>query len=191
MKKTVSILFIAIILAAGTCIITSCAASQKKTETQSVVMQNNHQQIKKMFEQRLNLTEKQKQKAAQIHKEGREQMKPIMMKLELKHQEVDNIRLSKMSQQAQQEKIDEINSQIKELEKQAQEIRKQNTKEFENILTKKQKSELEKMKAEGRERFERNHPPRPPFGGLGTPSFLFRPLFPPPGVHPEPDFDEK
>ena len=38
------------------------------------------------------------------------------------------------------------------------------------------------MKAEGRARIEQNHPPRPPFQGLGTPNFLLRPLLPPPGV---------
>lgn len=36
------------------------------------------------------------------------------------------------------------------------------------------------MKAEGRARFEQNHPARAPFGGLGTPVFFFKPLLPPP-----------
>ena len=59
------------------------------------------------------------------------------------------------------------------------EIRKKNSQEFESILNKKQKAELEKMKSEGRARFEQNHPPRPPFAGLGTPGFLMsKPLFP-------------
>ena len=38
---------------------------------------------------------------------------------------------------------------IKELEKQAQEIRKKNTQEFEKILNKKQKAELERMRTNG------------------------------------------
>ena len=34
------------------------------------------------------------------------------------------------------------------------------------------------MKAEGRAQFEKNHPARPPFQGLGAPGFLMpKPLF--------------
>ena len=80
----------------------------------------------------------------------------------------------------QQERINQLNIEIKELEKQADEIRKKNTQEFEKILNKKQKAELEQMKAEGRARFERKHPPRPPFRGLGTPNFILKPILPPP-----------
>jgi len=180
MKKTLSVILIATVLAAGAVVINSYAKTDKNIQTQSAPEQQNRQAAIKLFEQRLNLTEKQKQKAAQIHKEGRTLMKPVMMQIEVKRQEIENVKLTKMTQKAQQERIDEINSEIKELEKQAQEIRKKNTQEFENLLNKKQKTELEKMKAEGRARFEREHPPRPPFGGLGTPGFLFRPLLPPP-----------
>ena len=90
------------------------------------------------------------------------------------------VKLSRISEKAQKERIAQINTEIKELEKQAQEIRKKNSQEFESILNKKQKAELEKMKAEGRERFERYHKARPPFQGLGTPNILLRPVLPPP-----------
>ncbi len=155
-------------------------AAQTPVKTPEAVQRPSRQEMRKMFEQRLKLTEKQKQKAAQIHKEGKEQIKPVIMKLDLKRQELEMVKLSKMSERAQQEKATELNAEIKELEKQAQDIRKKNTQEFESILNKKQKAELEIMKAEGRARFERKHPPRAPFQGLGTPNFLFRPLLPPP-----------
>lgn len=71
-------------------------------------------------------------------------MRPIMMKIEVKHQEIETVKLTKMTERAQKERIDQINSEIKELEKQAQEIRKKNSQEFESILNKKQKAELEK-----------------------------------------------
>lgn len=139
------------------------------------------EQMKKNFEKRLNLSEKQKQQAKVIHEQGREQMKPIFYQIELKHQEIDAIKRSRMAEKAQQERINQISEEINELEKQAREIRRKNSQEFEKILNKKQKAELEKMKAEGRARFEKNHPPRPPFQGLGTPGFLMpKPLFPPP-----------
>ena len=69
---------------------------------------------------------------------------------------------------------------IQALEKQAHEIRKKNSKEFERILNKKQKAELETMKAEGRARFEKYHKARTPFQGLGTPNMFLKPLLPPP-----------
>ncbi len=178
MKKTVSSIFIAmaLVLSAGT-LTGYCTQTDNNRQT---IVKSDRQDMKKMFEQRLNLTEKQKQKAAEIHRQGRQEMKPVMMKIEVKRQEIETVKLTKISEKAQQERITQLNAEIKELEKQAQEIRKKNTQEFEKLLNKKQKAELEQMKAEGRARFERRHPPRPPFGGLGTPNFLFRPLLPPP-----------
>ena len=83
-----------------------------------------------------------------------------------------------MAEKMQQERIAELLQEIKDLEKKAREIRKANSQEFEKILTKKQLNELAKMKAEGRAQFEKNHPARPPFQGLGAPGFLMpKPLF--------------
>lgn len=141
-------------------------------------------QMKKEFEQRLNLTDKQKEKAKAIHEKGREQIKPIFAQIELKRKEIEAVKLSRIAPQAQEEKILELNTEIRVLEKKAQDIRKENSKEFENILNKKQKNELAKMKAEGRARFEKNHPARPPFSGLGG---MSKPLFRP---YP-PDFTSK
>ncbi len=177
MKKFLSVMFVTAIISIPA--YQSQVFATVENSNTSVQQAPSRQEMRKMFEQRLNLTEKQKQKARQIHQQGREQMKPIMMQLGLKRQELDMIKLSKLSEQAQQEKITELNAEIKELEKQAQDIRKKNTQEFESLLNKKQKAELEKMKAEGRARFEQHHPPRAPFQGLGTPSFLFKPLLPP------------
>lgn len=148
--------------------------------------------MRQKFEQRLNLTDKQKEQARAIHKKGREQMKPIMDQIIYKRQEIDAISRTKMLERTKQEQIAEITTQIRELEKKANEIRKANSQEFESILTKKQKNELAKMKAEGRAEFEKNHPARPPFQGLGMPAGLFmpnfgKPLFPP----PTPDFTNK
>lgn len=144
------------------------------------------EQMKQDFEKRLNLTEKQKEQAKAIHEKGKEQIKPIFEEIQLKKQEIEAVKRSRIAPKMQQEKIAKLENEITELRKQAREIRKQNTKEFEKILNKKQKAELEKMKAEGRARFERKHPARPPFQGLGTPNFLMlKPLLPPP---PPPEF---
>ena len=65
------------------------------------------------------------------------------------------IKLSKMAQQAIDERVAQLESEIKTLRKQAHEIRKENMKAFESILTDAQKKELHKMKAEGRKKFEK------------------------------------
>lgn len=178
MKKIIPLLICATVLIT----ISSSAvfATPDTTPPNSMMVQRpSKEQMRKQFEQRLNLTDKQKAKAKVIHQKGREEMRPIIMKIEVKRQEIETVKLTKMTERAQKERIDQINAEIRELEKQAQEIRKKNSQEFESILNKKQKAELEKMKAEGRARFEQNHPPRPPFGGLGTPGFLMsKPLFP-------------
>jgi uncharacterized membrane protein YukC len=102
-----------------------------------------------------------------------------MEELKAKYGEMHAVKSSKMSDAKKNERIDVLQSEIKPLEKQANEIRKKNSEEFEKILNKNQKAELEKMKAEGRAKFEREHKARPPFQGLGTPGFFFRPLIPP------------
>ena len=178
MKKVIPLLVCAtvLIMSGNT---TSFAAPDTTPPNSMMVQHPSKEQMRKQFEQRLNLTDKQKAKAKAIHQKGREEMRPIMMKIEVKRQEIETVKLTKMTERAQKERIEQINSEIKELEKQAQEIRKKNSQEFESILNKKQKAELEKMKSEGRARFEQNHPPRPPFAGLGTQGFLMsKPLFP-------------
>ena len=109
------------------------------------------------FEKRLKLTDKQKEQAKELRLKGHEQMKPIMEQIKAKHQEAEMVRRSKIAPQMQQEKLETINMELKELRKQAHDIRMQNMKDFEAILTKKQLKELEKMKQEGRERFDKAH----------------------------------
>lgn len=177
MKKTFLLIILSAILILPT---TMPANANEQPSSESVMYKHpSKEQMRKQFEERLNLTDKQKEKARVIHKQGREEIKPVMMQIEVKRQEIQTVKLSRIAERAQKERIDQLNAEIKELEKQAQDIRKKNSQEFESILNKKQKAELEKMKAEGRERFERYHKARPPFQGLGTPNFMTRPLLPP------------
>ena len=132
------------------------------------------------FEKRLKLTDKQKEQAKQLRIKGHEQMKPIMEQIKAKHQEADAVRRSRIAPQMQQEKLEKINMELKELRRQAHDIRMQNMKDFEAILTKKQLKELEKMKKEGREKFEKNHKRHP-----GGPGFGPRPEGPCPPTAPQ------
>ncbi len=157
------------------------AADVHKTNNNISVMYQplSKEQKRKQFEQRLNLSERQKEKIKEIHQKGLEEMKPVMMELSIKKEKFEIINSRKILTREQKEQMEQLKIEINELEKQAKEIRKKNSQEFEKILNKNQRAELEKMKAEGRARYEQNHHPRPPFQGLGTPSFLFRPLLPP------------
>lgn len=107
------------------------------------------------FEKRLKLTEEQKELALQSRMKGFEEMKPIMEKMRALKMEKEAVLRSRIAVQMQQEKIAEIDAKIKDLRKQAHELRLKNMKEFEAILTDKQKKEFKKMKEEGRKNFEK------------------------------------
>ena len=109
------------------------------------------------FDKRLNLTDKQKQKIKDLRIKGHEEMQPIMEQIKTKRQEAEAVKRSKMSVEMQQEKLKQINSEIQDLRKQAHELRMKNMQDFESILTKKQKKELDKIKKEGRKRYEQEH----------------------------------
>ena len=117
------------------------------------------------FEQRLGLTEAQKQQAKDLRVKGHEQMKPIMENLMSKKQEAHKLRQAQNSANTQNEQLTKLNSEIQELEKQAREVRKANMKDFEAILNADQKKTLKEMKQEGRQKYHKNHPGnRPPMG---------------------------
>lgn len=128
------------------------------------------------FEKRLKLTDEQKAKAKEMRQKSHEEMQPLMEKIKQLKQEKEMVKFSKIIAIEQEKRIAEIDAQLKELKKQAHELRIKNMKDFESILTDKQKKELEKMKKEGRKDFEKNRkncekqtkcdcpmmPPKPP-----------------------------
>lgn len=140
---------------------------------------NCKQEAKKAeFEKRLKLTDEQKAQAKAIREKGRQAMEPVMEKIKQKHDEIRAVRLSRIAPQMQEEKINAIKGELKELKRQAHELRIKNAKEFESILTKKQLKELKKMKDEGRKKFEKEfkkkhgkdfRPPFPPKFGPKPP----------------------
>jgi len=136
--------------------------AEKKQEVQA-----RHDSMRKhrenAFEQRLGLTEVQKLKAREIRISGHEKIGPVINSIRFKKQEAEMIRRSRMAVQMQEEKLAEIDKELAELEKKAQVIRKENMKEFESILTWKQKRILKQMKKEGRKKYHQEHPmKRPP-----------------------------
>lgn len=179
------LVFVSILICTMNCSFAEAPSAKSSGENVSVMYKTpSKEQMRRQFEQRLSLSDKQKEEARVIHLQGRKEMKPVMMQIDLKRQEIENVKLTKLSDKEQSERISKLKNEISALEKQANEIRKKNTQAFENILNKTQRAELEKMKAEGRAKFEKNHQARPPFQGLGAPSFMFKPLLPPPDFTP-------
>ena len=62
----------------------------------------------------------------------------------------------------QKAQLNKLFTEMKDLKKQARDLRIKNMQEFESILTDKQKKTLEKMKQEGKKNFKKHHPKRPP-----------------------------
>ena len=121
------------------------------------------------FEKRLKLTDDQKAKAEAIRKKGFEQMQPLMTKLKEKKGEIEGIKKSKLLERDKQAQIAQLEKEIGALKRGMHELRMQNMKEFESILTSKQLKELKKMKDEGRKKFEKEHKKGcPPCGPKGT-----------------------
>ena len=143
------------------------------TEAQTPVKEGKAQEVQakqdamrrhreRAFEQRLGLTEVQKLKAREIRMNGHENIRPVINSILYKKQEAEMIRRSRMAVQMQEEKLAEIDKELAVLEKKAQAIRKQNMKEFESILTWKQKRILKEMKKEGRKKYHQEHPVQRP-----------------------------
>ena len=119
------------------------------------------------FEQRLKLTDEQKAKAKELREQGFEKMKPIMEKMKEKRAEIETVKRSRISVEAQNERIEQLKKEIGALKNEAHRLRMENMKAFEGILTKSQLKELKKMKEEGRKNFDKEfkkHPHRGEFG---------------------------
>jgi len=134
------------------------------------------------FEQRLKLTEEQKAKAKEIRQKGHEELKPIIDKIQEKRQEIEAVKLSRIAERAQQERIAELRKEIGALKRHAHELRMKNMQEFESILTRKQLRELKKMKEEGRKKFDADFKKHHPQG-------VHRPNGPRPFGPPEPPIE--
>ena len=103
------------------------------------------------IDERLKLTDEQKQQAHEIRMKGHKEMKPIFDKIKAKKEEMKQIANNpKLSEEQKTKKIDALEIEILKLKQQARKVRIKNAKEFEAILTPEQKAEFNKMKEEGR-----------------------------------------
>lgn len=115
------------------------------------------------LDEQLKLTDEQKAQAKELRMQAREQMKPIMEALKTKHEQKQIIKRNQsLTAEAQCEQVEKLNAEIVELKKQAREIRLKNQKDFEAILTEKQKKELQKIKTNARKEMMKKHKNCPP-----------------------------
>ena len=146
---------------------TSCsyAAETKTTQktTRPVITQEQMQKLKAereaAFEQKLNLTDEQKAQAKEFRTQAHEKLAPIMKKIKENRQQAFDIKKARGDVKVQEEKLVALDNEFKELQKQMHQIRQQNMKDFESILTADQKKILKNMKKEGRNKYRKAHPP--------------------------------
>ena len=114
------------------------------------------------FEKRLGLTDEQKQKARELRMQGHEKMDPIIKQLISREEEVKMVKSSNLAPAAQEEKLKSLYADIKSLRKEAHDIRIENMKSFEDILTSQQKKILKEMRQEGKKEYNKNRFNPPP-----------------------------
>ena len=127
------------------------------------------------FEKRLNLTEEQKSQIEKNKQKDKEKMKPIFDEMKSKRAEIMSIhKNNKLTDSEKVKKVAELEKDIIDLRVKADELRRENMKNFENVLTKEQLAEFTKIKEEQKRDMERKFKhfegqkrmkgPKPPIG---------------------------
>ena len=108
------------------------------------------------FEKRLELTDEQKKQIQDNKIKDREKIKPILEQMRVKHEEYKQIdEDATISAEDKDKKKQQLRAELKELKVKADNCRKENMKNFESLLTEKQKKEFEKIKKEQKKEFEK------------------------------------
>ena len=108
------------------------------------------------FEKRLNLTEKQKEQIEKNKQQDREKMKTIFEKMKENKDAIKEIHQNdSLSPEDKVTKSAEYEKNLIDLKVKANELRKENMKNFENILTEEQKVEFAKIKEEQKKEMEK------------------------------------
>lgn len=132
--------------------VTKCPAPAKAAVQQNIQRQN-------AFDQRLNLTAEQKQKSKEIRLDGRKKLKPVLEKIKALDEQMKQVKESNLTQEEQEKKLTKMKSDMKALRKKAHNIRVDNMKKFEKILTEEQLKTLQEMKQEGKKNIQKPCPP--------------------------------
>lgn len=115
------------------------------------------------FNKALGLTDAQVAQAKDIRVKGHEKMKPLMQKKKAKLDEIravmDN---DDLSVKVQDKKIETLRGELKVIDQDIRQMRRDNEKEFTAILTPEQKVKYEQIKQEGRKHYREHRMPQGP-----------------------------
>lgn len=114
-------------------------------------------QAKKLeFENRLNLTEEQKKKIDENRAKDRELMKPVFEEMKAKRHEMKMVDFdATLTPEQKTAKKEELQTQMKVLKEKANNVRENNMKNFESLLTDEQKKEFSKIREEQKKDMEK------------------------------------
>lgn len=144
----------------------TCNLPRKKPEMKKLTPEERKAIMEKRveeFNKTLGLTDEQVAKAKEIRAQGHNKMKPLMEKKKAKFQEMRTLEAnSSMSVKAQDKKAEALRNDMRKIDQQMRQIRRDNEKEFEAILTPEQKIKLEQIKEEGRKHFREHKMPQGP-----------------------------
>ncbi|MCD7780071.1 MAG: Spy/CpxP family protein refolding chaperone [Candidatus Gastranaerophilales bacterium] len=108
------------------------------------------------FEKRLKLTDKQKKQIEENKIKDREKIKPVFDEMKAKKQELDKLKADEtVSPIDKLKKEEQLKREIGDLKHKIRAAHESNMKNFESILTKKQKKEFEKIKKEQKNDMEK------------------------------------
>lgn len=114
----------------------------------------------KKHDDKLKLTDEQREQAKAIHKSGHDKIKPIFEEMKVKKDALHSLKDTKLSEEEKKADAEVIKKELKELKESVKKVQVENMKEFEAILTPDQKKEFKKMKKEGekkRKEMEKKH----------------------------------
>lgn len=113
-------------------------------------------QMDKMLDERLNLTNTQQEQLRKNRSEHRKQMDNIIENMEIQHKKIRDVYYSGIPKFQADLKTAPMKAELVILKQNADKLRQENRKKFEQILTQEQKVEFEKFK---KEMHEKHHKP--------------------------------
>lgn len=128
---------------------------KKMSPEQMEKMKKEHEKRKAEFDARLKLTDAQKKQMELNRQEDAKKMEPLFKEMKVKKDKIREIKASNLSDEEKAKQIAPVKAELKALKVKMHEIREENLKQFEALLTDKQKKELAKMKEERKKNSEK------------------------------------
>jgi len=144
----------------------NCNLPKKRSEMKKLTPEERKAKMEQRvmeFNKSLGLTDEQIAKARELRANGHDKMKPLMEKKKAKFDEMRALKAnSSMSVKAQDRKMEALRNDMRKIDQEMRQIRRDNEQEFEAILTPEQKAKYEQIKEEGRKHFREHKRPQGP-----------------------------